>query len=135
VLAGAIRVEEFKEIDDFDVDGAIVCNRLVYEAASPGRVGALRMEGKQALQRLRIPVYSAGTVYSCDTYMLHTVAPATSGTTATLMLAGAAAGNDALVYQHIGREPLADTDVAIGPDEVQELAAEALDAMRAAGLG
>jgi hypothetical protein len=133
VLAGAIRVEQFQEIDDFDQPGAVVCNRLIYDAAAPGRVGQLRVEGKCALRKLGRPVYPAGTVYFCDTDMLHTVARASGGTAATLMLAGAASGTDALVYQDVRREPLADTDEAIGPDEVMALTGEALDAMRAAG--
>jgi hypothetical protein len=135
VLAGAIRVEQFREVDDFDQRGTVVCNRLVYEAAAPGRVGRLRVEGKCALRKLGRPVYPAGTVYFCDTDMLHTVARASGGTAATLMLAGAATGNDALVYQDVTREPLVDTDEAIGPDEVMALAGEASDAMRSAGLG
>ena len=134
VLAGAIRVEQFAEVDEFDQCGTVVCNRLVYEAAAPGRVGALRVEGKCALRRVGLPVYPAGTAYFCDTQMLHTVSRASGGTAATLMLAGAAAGNDALVYQHVTREPLADTDLAIGPDEVMALAGEALAAMHVAGL-
>jgi hypothetical protein len=95
----------------------------------------LRIEGKRALRRVGGPVYPAGTVYFCDTTMLHTVARASRGTAVTLMVAGSATGNDALVYQDITREPLVDTDEAIGPDEVQQLAGEALDAMRGAGLG
>jgi hypothetical protein len=135
VLGGAIQVEHFREVDDFDQPGTVVCNRLVYEAAAPGRVGALRIEGKRALRRIGAPLYPAGTVYFCDTTMLHTVARASNGTAATMMLAGAATGNDALVYQAVTREALADTNLAIGPDEVQELAGEALGAMRGAGLG
>ena len=129
VLAGAIRVDQFREIDDLGEPGAVVCNRLVYEAAAPGRVGGLRLEGKRALRSLGTRNYPAGTVYFCDTDMLHTVARASRGTAATLMLAGAATGNDALVYQDVTREPLVDTDEAIGPDEVMALAGEALAAL------
>jgi len=134
VLAGVITVEEYHEIDDLDVLGVLECSRFVYEAAAPGRVGALRMEGKRALRRLGARLYMAGNVHFCDTQMLHRVARASSGTAATLMVAGAATGDDALAYQDVAREPLADTDVAIGPDEVQELAGEALAAMWSAGL-
>jgi len=134
VLGGAIRVEHFQEVDDFAQPGTLVCNRLVYEAAAPGRVGGMRLEGRRALRRVGTPVYPAGTVYFCDTGTLHTVTRAPGGTAATLMLAGAATGNDALVYQDIQREPLTDTDRAIGRDEVRKLAGEALTAMRAAGL-
>ena len=135
VLAGAIRVDQFREIEDFDAPGTVVCNRLAYEAAAPGPVGELRLEGKRALQMMGRHVYAAGTVYCCDTDMLHTVARASSGTAATLMVAGAATRDDALVYQDVTREPLADTDEATRPDEVMELAGEALAAMRSAGLG
>jgi hypothetical protein len=135
VLGGAITVEQFREVDDFDQPDTVVCNRLVYEAAAaPARVRTLRTEGKQALRIVGAPLYPAGTVYFCDTQMLHRVARASSGTAATLMVAGAATGNDALVYQDVNREPLVNTDEAIGPDEVQELAREALAAMWSAGL-
>ena len=135
VLGGAITVEQFREVDDFDQPDTVVCNRLVYEAAAaPARVRTLRTEGKQALQIVGSPLYPAGTVYFCDTNLLHRVARASDGTTATLMVAGAATGNDALVYQDVNREPLVNTDEAIGPDEVQKLAGEALAAMQVAGL-
>ena len=135
VLGGAITVERFREVDDFDQPD-MVCNRLVYEAAAaPARVRTLRTEGKQALRVVGARLYPAGTVYFCDTNMLHRVARASDGTTATLMVAGAATGNEALVYQDVNREPMVNTDEAIGPDEVQKLAGEALAAMHVAGLG
>jgi hypothetical protein len=133
VLCGAVRVEQFEEVD-FNDPGGIRCERLAYDAAATGPVGRLRHEGKCALRSKRATVYTAGKVYFCDTSTLHAVTKLADTTTATLVVTGAAVDTSALVYQRDGRDLLQDSNDRIDSDEIVRVSSEVLEVMLASGV-
>lgn len=70
--------------------------------ADPADRAALRRDGPVRLVPVRTPVARLGAVYSCDTAVVHTVAPVGAGLTATLVFQGPQRTPSTVVYREPG---------------------------------
>lgn len=100
----------------------------------PADPAALRDDGRARLVPVRTPQARRGTSYSCDTSVIHTVAPVGQRLVATLVYQGPHRGDSTVVY----REPHLDADQPNGTireSEVYELIRAVLDARRGGTAG
>lgn len=99
VIAGdGLHMAEYRETEQ----GGKPYDRYRYgcDAAGPA---ALLSDGAARLTRIASPHVGRGQIYSCDTTVVHTVAPIGAGLTATLVLQGPHRSSSTVVYCIPGR--------------------------------
>jgi hypothetical protein len=100
VIAGnGLHMAEYRETEQGDKS----YDRYRY-GADPADPAALLPDGAAPLTRTASPYVRYGQIYSCDTSVVHTVAPNTVGLTATLVVQGPHRSSSTVVYCTPGRD-------------------------------
>ena len=131
VLAGGLHVEDFERTPEFDPDDekVLLCRRYGYTTDPGSLFGRLRPEGTAALLSVGGNSYGWPERHYGDDERLHFVMPFVGEFTATLVVHGSFRTDKAVVYQPLGRTPLADTGRPLTVDDVIRLVGDTVDNM------
>jgi hypothetical protein len=99
IAGGGLHMVEYRETEE----GGKPYNRYRY-GGDPDDPAALRPDGSARLTRTGSPHVRCGEIYSCDTTIVHTVAPIALGVTATLVIQGPHRSSSTVVYCTPGRD-------------------------------